>query len=296
MDEAQVFEEIYLRLIRRLIQPQVTDFRTATEWQLFAGAETRSREHYSWHGLKRSADPQHPYLVFQFTLRGRGAFDFEGKTVALRPGDAFAAVVPSDHCYYLPRNSASWSFFWLTAYHTYIVRRLAPLVAAAGPVFHIPPDTKLLARSLTLWDEQQNPTGGDALAREQSLFEWMFEFERFCHSVLYPQAERDRWLNDVRHRVMDNLSRSHGVEELAEAQGLSRSHFSHRFKAATGISPAAWIQQIRLEEAARRLAHTDDKLEMIAREVGLGDANHLCKVFRRRFHLSPGEFRRQTKR
>jgi transcriptional regulator GlxA family with amidase domain len=50
---------------------------------------------------------------------------------------------------------------------------------------------------------------------------------------------------------------------------------------------------VRLQEVSRRLVHSKEKLEAIARATGFADANHLCKVFRRHRHLSPGEFRRQ---
>jgi len=85
------------------------------------------------------------------------------------------------------------------------------------------------------------------------------------------------------------------VTDLAQLSGMSRSHFSHSFRAATGMAPAQFIRQIRLEEATRRLLHTEQPIEAIARATGFANANHFCKVFRQRFHLSPGAFRRQMR-
>ena len=85
------------------------------------------------------------------------------------------------------------------------------------------------------------------------------------------------------------------VSDLAAAHGLSRSHFSRHFKAATGLAPAVWVRQVRLEEAIRRLLGGSDTLEAVAEAAGFADANHFCKVFRRQYHLSPGEFRRQMR-
>jgi len=58
---------------------------------------------------------------------------------------------------------------------------------------------------------------------------------------------------------------------------MSRSHFSHYFKSATGMSPANFVTQIRLEEASRRLIQSDQKLSVIAKETGFADANHFAK-------------------
>ena len=42
-------------------------------------------------------------------------------------------------------------------------------------------------------------------------------------------------------------------------------------------------------------AHTDETLTTVADATGFADANHLCKAFKRRFHTSPGAFRRQLR-
>ena len=55
------------------------------------------------------------------------------------------------------------------------------------------------------------------------------------------------------------------------------------------------MTQVRLEEVACRLAQTDVTLAALASETGFADANHLCKVFRRYYHLSPGAFRKQMR-
>jgi len=62
------------------------------------------------------------------------------------------------------------------------------------------------------------------------------------------------------------------------------------FKAKTGISPAAFVTEVRLKEALK-LLRTPAKLEDVAAQTGFADANHFCKVFRRHFHTSPGAYR-----
>ena len=95
--------------------------------------------------------------------------------------------------------------------------------------------------------------------------------------------------------VIDQGGNSIDVSALAEKRDMSRSHFSHYFKATTGMSPAKFIADVRLEQVSRRLVETSDKLGVIARDAGFADATHLCKVFRRHFHTSPGDYRRQLR-
>lgn len=64
-------------------------------------------------------------------------------------------------------------------------------------------------------------------------------------------------------------------------------------QAATGHTPAACVLELRLSEARRRPRETSAPLKDIAAATGFADANHLCKAFRRHFHLSPGAYRSQ---
>lgn len=298
MIDQKAYDAIRTRMARMQSNASSIEFHASEDWFLFSGMETRENERYEWDGLKRSGDPARPHMVFQITLAGRGALEVGGdkagaaESYELKAGDAFAVLIPSSHRYYLPQG-ASWSFFWLTVQHPYVIGRLARVLRDSGSVMPVGPQSRLMARSIALWEEQL--VGSDTLVREQGLFDWMFEVERLARGQRYPQVERDRWLQEVRHRIELTPGAPLDVSQLAATHGLSRSHYSHRFKAATGLSPAAWIAHVRLDEAARRLVRTDAKLESIARETGLGSANHMSKVFRRRFQLSPGEFRRQMR-
>ena len=251
---------------------------------------------YLWDGLKRGGDSAHPFLVFQYTLGGEGRYTTaEGITHKLLPGMAFAAVVPSAHVYFLSPDAPSWTFFFLLIRHPYIVRRLIDTQTATGPVLTLPESDLLTARAVTLFEGIAARSFRDSWALEAASFDFLFEYERFAQRLLYPQAEREALLESVRAHVLARLGQPVDVAELAEMHGMSRSHFSHRFKAATGLPPAQWVRQVQLEEATRRLLDSGHKLETIAQETGFANANHLCKVFRRHFHLSPGEFRRQMR-
>ncbi|HWQ15165.1 MAG TPA: AraC family transcriptional regulator [Roseiflexaceae bacterium] len=274
--------------------PRVTLY--APELQLFGGFEVREPPgQYHWDGMRRGGDPAHPYLIFQYTLDGWGCYAAHGVTHRLTPGMAFTAIIPSEHTYFLPPASSGWAFFWIILHHPYIVERIARRQQEGGAVLAATPDSPLVLRALDLLEQVCRPTLRDALAHERALFEFLWEHERGVRRGNPPASAGERLLEEVRRYVVESLARPIGVAELAARHGMSRSHFSHTFKAATGLAPAAFIQQTRLEEAARRLMHSDQPIAAVARATGFANANHFCKVFRRRFHLSPGAFRRQMR-
>ena len=283
-----------LNHLRKLAPTPETSY--APDLSVQVGLETKTDPaEYVWDGLKRGGDPAHPYLVFQYTLVGEGRYTDVAGTHQVTPGLAFAAIVPSAHVYCLSRDAPSWTFFFILIRHVYAVQRLMQTQASVGALLTLAENDPLLARAVTLFEGIAAASFRDSWALESALFDFVFEYERFAQRLLYPQAEREALLDTVRAHVRAHLGRSVDVAELAALHDMSRSHFSHSFKAATGLPPAQWVRQVQLEEATRRLLDSGHKLETIAQETGFANANHLCKVFRRHFHLSPGEFRRQMR-
>ncbi|GAC1559878.1 MAG: hypothetical protein NVS2B7_34350 [Herpetosiphon sp.] len=268
----------------------------ARDIQVFGGFDTyQPPQQYMWDGMKRGADAAHPYLVFQYTLEGWGCYASKNLTHRLGPGMAFTAIIPSEHTYYLPKASSGWTFFWIIVRHPYVVERLIRHQQESGAVLAAEPNSALIMRAFDLLAHFYRPTTHDTLALERALFEFLWEHERAARRESGTENEAERLLSDVRSYVRESLPRPLAATDLAARHGKSRSHFSHIFKRATGIGPAHFIQQIRLEEATRRLIHTDQTISIIARETGFANANHFCKVFRQHFHLSPGAFRKQLR-
>jgi|HigsolmetaAR206D_1030411.scaffolds.fasta_scaffold11002_2 Transcriptional regulator containing an amidase domain and an AraC-type DNA-binding HTH domain len=268
----------------------------APELQVLGSLETRlPSDNYSWDGMKRGGDPQHPTVLFQYTLDGWGSYETQGIVYRLKPGTAFITLIPSEHHYYLPAASSSWTFFWLMIQHPYLVSRIAQRQKECGPVFSADEYSPLLQRALDLFTFACQPSMQDAIAREQALFAFFWEYERLMRSKNRSIDAAERLLDSVRNYVLSSLQRPVSVEEIARHKGMSRSHFSHYFKQTTGFTPIQFIQRIRLEEATRLLLQTNDSIATIAQATGFANANHFCKVFRQRFHLSPGLFRRQMR-
>lgn len=261
-------------------------YGSACETRLFG-------EKYFWHGLKRGGDPAHPFVIFQYTLEGRGVFIEKHKKQKIEPQMAFTAIVPSDHVYYLPSDSTGWTFFWLSTSHPYIVSRIEQRVKTAGSLLKLPPESMLLLQAYKLLASMYQTPLQDPFREEQALFDFLVEYERAVFHLLHPSSEREQMLQQVKAAVLSSLQQPLGVDELAERYAMSRSHFSHAFKSVTGMTPARFIIQVRLDEAIHLLLHTTLKLEEVASETGFADANHLCKVFRRHLHMSPGELRSQ---
>ena len=82
------------------------------------------------------------------------------------------------------------------------------------------------------------------------------------------------------------------VDDMARAAGLSRGHFSEKFRGAYGISPHAYLLTRRLERAASLLRNTDRSVAEICLSVGLTSVGSFTTSFTRTYGMSPTAYRR----
>lgn len=92
--------------------------------------------------------------------------------------------------------------------------------------------------------------------------------------------------------IEENCLRTIRLEELASLTGLSQSHFSHAFKASTGLPPHQWQTRARLERAKQLLLKGDTPLTNVAVETGFADQAHFTRVFRKNVGTTPASWKR----
>lgn len=89
----------------------------------------------------------------------------------------------------------------------------------------------------------------------------------------------------------ENYAGSITIDQAAQQVNLSPRHFKRRFKKAVDETPLAYLQQIRLEAAKRRLETTRDNIDEITRQIGYEDSSTFRRLFKKLTDLSPREYR-----
>lgn len=83
------------------------------------------------------------------------------------------------------------------------------------------------------------------------------------------------------------------VEAMVERSRLAERTFKRRFTAATGLTPIAYVQRLRIESAKRRLERSDTPIEKLSWQVGYEDPAFFRRLFRRTTGLAPGAYRKR---
>lgn len=82
------------------------------------------------------------------------------------------------------------------------------------------------------------------------------------------------------------------IGDLAAAVDLCPSHLEHLFKAEMHCSITEFVMDRRLEAAARAIAETHERISSICFAVGFTDPSNFNHAFKKRYGVSPREFRR----
>jgi transcriptional regulator GlxA family with amidase domain len=90
-----------------------------------------------------------------------------------------------------------------------------------------------------------------------------------------------------------HFSVSKPVEEMIKRSKLAERTFKRRFASATGLTPIAYVQRLRIEDAKRRLERTDTSIDDISWRVGYEDAAFFRRLFKRTTGLTPGAYRKR---
>lgn len=108
---------------------------------------------------------------------------------------------------------------------------------------------------------------------------------------LSAQAARTPAIAELQRWLPDHLDEDLTVDRLAERAHLSPRTFARTFRAETGTTPAAHVEDLRVEAARRLLETTDLGVAAVAKQVGLRHAETLHRAFVRRVGTTPDRYR-----
>jgi transcriptional regulator GlxA family with amidase domain len=136
------------------------------------------------------------------------------------------------------------------------------------------------------------PTAAQALAKFM-LLQWHTDGQGPYVPFHAPTDHGDAVVAAAQQWLRTNYAVAAPVTELVERSGLPERTFKRRFTAATGYSPIAYVQHVRVEEAKRRLERTAEPVDAISYAVGYEDPASFRRLFKRITGVTAGAYRRK---
>lgn len=115
---------------------------------------------------------------------------------------------------------------------------------------------------------------------------------QFSRPLQAQQAESNR-LRNLQLWMLENLDGDLNVNRLAGKIAMSPRNFSRRFRMEVGISPAHYVEEIRIEAARDRLESTHLPIGKVASLSGFSSAETMRRAFSRKLGIAPTEYRKR---
>lgn len=132
----------------------------------------------------------------------------------------------------------------------------------------------------------------------QILFRSFFDYchDLFHHSV-FDASDKPALMQAIADYIRDHISEPLSLKQLSSRFGLVAHYLSKLFKSHTGMSPAQYIQTMRIEAAKRMLVEHPSMLSKdIAEQLGYSNPLYFSKTFYRNVGVYPSDYRAQHKK
>ena len=160
-----------------------------------------------------------------------------------------------------------------------------------GPFYTAAGITASVDLALALIEEDYGPRVALSVARELVVFLKRSGGQKQYSEPLEFQINSADRFADLASWMVEHMRGDLSLAALAKRVCLSPRHFVRRFKQTFGGTPAAFVENLRLDEARRRLSEHTQTIENVASSVGFQSDDVFRRAFQRRFGVKPSSYR-----
>jgi transcriptional regulator GlxA family with amidase domain len=166
-----------------------------------------------------------------------------------------------------------------------------PIFVRDGPVWTSAGVTAGIDLALALVEEDLGREVALLVARRLVVFVRRAGGQSQFSAQLAAQTAARAPIRDLQSWIVEHPEAPLGVPALARRTAMSVRHFCRVFRGEVGVSPAAFVERVRVETARRFLETTAAGVEEVAAAAGFGTPEAMRRAFGRRVGLSPREYR-----
>ncbi|KLU66120.1 arabinose operon regulatory protein [Desulfosporosinus acididurans] len=231
------------------------------------------------------------YLFF-LILSGSGTLEYDGTTHCLKVGDC--VFLDCKKPYSHRTSDDLWKLNWVHFNGPNMSNIYAKYTERGGrPCFHpeeITPYEELL-------QELYEIASSDDYIRDMLIFSKISSLLTLIMKESW-HPENTRRNSPMKHNIQSVKSyldvhymKKVNLDNLANTFFINKYYLTRIFKEQFGMSINRYLLQIRITHAKQLLRFTDDTIETIAAECGMGDSNYFARMFKKVEGIAPSEFR-----
>ena len=231
------------------------------------------------------------YYLLHYILEGCGIFEIGGKTYHLSEGDIFF-IRPEEITYYEADRENPWHYIWI-GLSGVDAENIFDMVSGKSPVMHIENPASVTPMLQDFVSGIACRTAEERYARLGKLY---MIISRLCADapILHHKPSGRIYVEEAVMYIHANISRHIAVSDLAKEISIDRSYLCTLFKKHLGVSPQQYCIDVKMKSAANMLRRSDKSIHDIAASVGYEDALLFSRIFRKKYDMSPRQYRNAT--
>lgn len=228
-----------------------------------------------------------------YITEGEGVFHSTSvNETRLSEGDLFLLFPGEWHSYH-PLPQRGWKSYWIGFRGKNIDDRVNNgFLSPKRPIYHVGFSDSIVR----LYRDAYDAAIAEAAYSQQllagivnHLIGMMYMLER--NIELNKDQSHVTLINRGRLRIRESLESSLTIQQIAEELGVSYSNFRKLFKEYTGLSPATYQQDLRLQRAKELLTTSDISIKEIAYRLNFESPDYFSTKFKAKTGRRPSELR-----
>lgn len=234
------------------------------------------------------------YNLIHFVLYGKGELHINEHIFQLSAGDAF--LIPAGKVsYYEASKDDPWCYAWISFLGINSQMYLYQLITSTDDIYviHGLNTRKYKERIFEIIALQDSSTSSYFQANSV-LFQIM--------AMLFDDTDfqEKRWgknsvVDEVKYYLDINYAEKLKLQEVAKTFGVHPNYLTRIFHDKFNVSPKQYLTDLKIKKACRLLTTTELSVSVIANSLGFDDQLAFSKTFKKEMHISPSEFRKESR-
>lgn len=247
--------------------------------------------HAAGHGRQRVHGAGEAIVIL--CLDGVGQCTIDGRTITVPAGTALVIPPGTPHLYQADADQP-WTIWWLHVAGGDVAHLLEPILQGRRghlvEVHDLFRATAAIERVVDLMERDETTASLTAAAGSA----WGLLAQLAADQLHGSPSAREPIQHALAH-LREHVAEPVTVPELARLAGLSRSHFTTLFRAATGHSVVEYLRSLRMARARALLITTSLTVAEIAATVGYPDQFYFSRQFHKVNGSSPSAYRSRSR-
>lgn len=228
-----------------------------------------------------------------YLSEGEGVFEStHQKEIRVKAGDIFL-LFPGEWHTYRPLSNKGWTSYWIGFKGKNIDERVkAGFLSPEKPIYHVgfSVDIQMLYEEAYKTAIKEAPYSQQTLAGiVNHLIGLMYSLERT--NELSKNTQHMDIVSKAQMLIRDSLEKQLSIQDIAEQLGVSYSNLRKIFKEYTGMAPALYQHDLKLQRAKELLSTTNDSIKEIAYRLNFESPDYFSSKFKTKTGMKPSDFR-----